>query len=961
LTAPREVLDLVDRFHQHRGEYAKAVYKEAQVCAEFIMPMFEALGWDVYNRQGYAEAYKEVVHQHSLRTASGIEAPDYCFRVGGTPKFFLEAKKPAINVGTDLSPAYQLRRYAWTARLSLSVLTDFEELAVYDTRLKPTMVDKASVARIQYLPFDQYPDRWSEIESVFSRDAVLKGSFDKFAEASTGKKGTSSVDAAFLKEIETWRDEMARNLALRNKDLSVRELNFAVQRTIDRILFLRICEDRGIENYGRLQALLNGHNTYGRLYELFEQADERYNSGLFHFKKERDRDVPDELSPNLILDDKVLKGIIERLYYPESPYEFSILPADVLGQVYEQFLGKVIRLTAGHQAKVEDKPEVKKAGGVYYTPTYIVEYIVKNTVGKLLEGCKSPKDAAKLSILDPACGSGSFLIVAYQTLLDWHLDWYSKNNPEDLAKKSATPIYQAQHLDPDGSPRWVLTTAEKKRILLNGIYGVDIDSQAVEVTKLSLMLKVLEGESEETINAQMKLFHERALPDLSSNIKCGNSLIGSDFYDGKQLGMLVQEEMYRVNVFDWKRAYPEIMEAGGFDAVIGNPPWGADFSDAEQEHLRESYASGRGSGIDSYAIFMESAIRRLRIDGYIGFITPDTFLRKRDHLLLRELLFERTAISELVETGPVFPKVRDTWCAICIARNSIPNSDSKIHHLKLDRFIVSGQDRLDKLGRGEWDVDQMMDQHLWAEGREIVVGYLSSEREQCLVRKMEVHPTLGSARDTYRISRGEEGSKFRYETDPSGLYRMITPADVERFGVLDGCAIRESSLTPGKLSFLYMHPKIWIIRIQKMRWRQRIVSAIDLRRNTAGMKTLQIIISPSDDVHDLKYLQGLLASRLMNFWCINYLADDLNQTYLENLPIRILDLSHPDELQLRDQTVLLVDRLTLLRGMHANLRTPAEHEKLQGEMEMTDRRLDRVVYEIYGLTDAEIELVERDR
>jgi len=281
VAAPREVLDLVDRFIRHRDSYSQAAYKEAQVCVEFIMPMFHALGWDVYNQQGYAEAYKDVIHQHSLRTASGIEAPDYCFRVGGTPKFFLEAKKPAVNVGTDISPAYQLRRYAWTAKLSLSVLTDFEEFAVYDTRLKPVMADRASTARIQYLPFDQYPDRWEEIAAVFSRDAILRGSFDKFAEASSGKKGTSSVDADFLKEIEAWRDELARNFALRNKDLSVRELNFAVQRTIDRILFLRICEDRGIENYGRLQALGNGHNTYARLYELFEQADDRYNSGLF--------------------------------------------------------------------------------------------------------------------------------------------------------------------------------------------------------------------------------------------------------------------------------------------------------------------------------------------------------------------------------------------------------------------------------------------------------------------------------------------------------------------------------------------------------------------------------------------------------------------------------------------------------------------------------------------------------
>ena len=188
--------------------------------------------------------------------------------------------------------------------------------------------------------------------------------------------------------------------------------------TLDRIVFLRICEDRGIESYGRLMALQNGTQVYKRLFELFQWADERYNSGLFYFRHERGRpELSDDITPSLTIDDKPLKEIIKSLYYPDSPYEFSVLPADILGQVYEQFLGKVIRLTPEHRALVEDKPEVKKAGGIYYTPTYIVEYIVKNTVCKLLE-CINPKQAAKLKILDPACGSGSFLINAYQYLLD---------------------------------------------------------------------------------------------------------------------------------------------------------------------------------------------------------------------------------------------------------------------------------------------------------------------------------------------------------------------------------------------------------------------------------------------------------------------------------------------------------------------------------------------------------------
>ena len=233
--------------------------------------------------------YKDVIHEDAIRVGGLTKAPDYCFRIGGTRKFFVEAKKPAVNVKEDVTAAYQVRRYAWSAKLPLSILTDFEEFAVYDCRKRPEKGDSAATGRIVYVTCSEYAKRWDEIASRFSKDAILKGAFDKFAESTKGKRGTTEVDAAFLAEIESWRDALARHLALRNPGLTQRELNFAVQRTIDRIIFLRICEDRGIEPYGQLQGLLNGQNVYPRLCQLFDNADDRYNSGLFHFHAERDR------------------------------------------------------------------------------------------------------------------------------------------------------------------------------------------------------------------------------------------------------------------------------------------------------------------------------------------------------------------------------------------------------------------------------------------------------------------------------------------------------------------------------------------------------------------------------------------------------------------------------------------------------------------------------------------------
>ena len=650
MPAPKEILDLVRRFDDHREAYKSGRYNETQLRREFLDPFFKALGWDIDNTQGIAEQYKEVIHEDSIKIGGDTKAPDYCFRIGGTRKFFLEAKKPAVDIKQETSPAYQLRRYAWSAKLPLSILSDFEALAVYDCRIRPVQDDKASTARVLYCTYNQYAEKWDEIASIFSKEAVLKGSFDKYAETNKKKKGTAEVGDAFLGEIESWRKHLAQNIALRNPELSQAALNYSLHQTINPIIFLRICEDRSIEPYGQLQALQNGANIYARLREIFHRADDRYNSGLFHFSEEKDRhEPPDRLTLGLHIDDKPLKEIFRHLYYPDSPYEFSVLSADILGQVYEQFLGKVIRLTSGHQAKVEDKPEVKKAGGVYYTPTYIVDYIVRHTVGKLVEG-KKPKDVEKLRILDPACGSGSFLIGAYQYLMDWHLKWYEQNEPEKHARGRPPRVYRA------AGNVWRLTTSERKRILLNNIYGVDIDTQAVEVTKLSLLLKVLEGESDQSLNTQMALFRERALPDLGDNIKCGNSLIGPDFYEEMLLNTLDDEERRRINVFDWEKAFPEIMQGGGFDAVVGNPPYiriqvMQEWAPLEVEYYKRRYASAAKGNYDIYVVFVERGLSFLNKNGRLGFILPHKFFNAQYGEPLRALISKGKHLSEVVHFG----------------------------------------------------------------------------------------------------------------------------------------------------------------------------------------------------------------------------------------------------------------------------------------------------------------------
>jgi hypothetical protein len=329
-TAYQTIAALVERFHEQKASYKKTEYNETLVRRDFIDPFFKALGWDVDNAQGYAEAYREVIHEDRIKVGAATKAPDYSFRLpGGKRLFFVEAKKPSVVVKTELLPAYQVRRYAWSAKLPVSILTDFEELAVYDCNKKPAPTDKAATGRIQYLTYDGYLKNFDFLWDTFSKERVLKGSFDKFVAGEGARRGTTTVDKEFLMALDGWRMQLAQNIALRNGAFGEDELNFAVQQTLDRIIFLRIAEDRGVEEYGHLKKLLTGESVYGNLFRYFGEADAKYNSGLFDFKR-------DKLSAALQIDNKVLKSIITELYYPVSPYEFSVISVEILGSAYEQ-------------------------------------------------------------------------------------------------------------------------------------------------------------------------------------------------------------------------------------------------------------------------------------------------------------------------------------------------------------------------------------------------------------------------------------------------------------------------------------------------------------------------------------------------------------------------------------------------------------------------------------------------
>jgi hypothetical protein len=946
--APKSILSLVERFELYQESYRSGQYNEAQLRHDFLDPFWEILGWDIHNKQGFAEAYRDVVYEDALRIGHATKAPDYCFRIGGTRKFFLEAKKPSVPIKEDVSPAFQLRRYAWSAKLPLSVLSNFEEFVVYDTHVRPVKDDPASTARIFSCTFREYAEKWDWIASIFSRDAVLKGSFDKFAEGTRAKRGTASVDDAFLDEIESWRKALAQNLALRNPKLTQRELNFAVQCIIDRIIFLRICEDRNIEDYGRLLALVNGGDIYQRLCDLFQEADDKYNSGLFHFKAEKGRhEPPDELTPGLHVDDKLLRDVLRNLYYPESPYEFSVLSIDILGQVYERFLGKTIRLTEGHRAVVEDKPEVKKAGGIYYTPTYIVNYIVKNTVGKLLEG-KTPPQAAKLRILDPACGSGSFLIGAFQYLLDWHLDWYVANDPKKRTKGSKPALLQA------GAGGWKLTIAERKRILLNNIFGVDIDSQAVEVTKLSLLLRVLEGETEQTLQPMLRFLHERALPDLGDNIKCGNSLISHDVQRGEQIGFLIEEEQQKINPFEWGRdGFCSILKDGGFDVVIGNPPYLfiTELSKQEKDYFGTKYSTCEYR-FDVYGLFIELSLRRLlKQGGLLSLIIPHTLLSNDSFEKLRRMLLQHSCLHQVIDIGPgVFQNAKNETMVFVAEKRG-----TKCKRLGRCHIVLTKAPTFPAPTR-EFTIEQSE----WFKNPKAAWLVRNSPDEVRLLSKLDqADAKLGNLCTINQGLRTGDNEKYLSNQAKSSTWKpAVGGKEIDRYGPLPhGLFVyyKPSVLdAPRRREIFESTEKLVVQEIRNITLPRRIVATYDHHQFFCLQSTNVINLRPEMSVEwPLTYVLAVLNSSLINFFFRQRFSGNnhIASNQLAQIPVMAADQKEKIYL------VRLADRMLALHRKRKS-KTPAEQTALVRQITATDAQIDRLVYELYGLTEQEIKIVE---
>lgn len=637
--------ELVNKYIEERDSCLKSSYNETQLRNDYINPLLKYLGWDVDNINSKTQYLRDVIQEEYIDIEGEIykKNPDYTLRVNGTRKIFVEVKKPSVEISKSSKAAFQIRRYGWNANLNISILTNFEYLIIYDCRFKPEEKDNEVVARYRVFQFNEYVNLFDEIQQMISFNSANSGIIDKIFPLS--EKQLQTFDSYFLQQIENWRIKLTESAINLNKGFDTESLNFMIQRLINRIIFLRICEDRTIEKYETLKHIKN----YDELKSLFQQSDSKYNSGLFDF-------IDDNLSLDIILDEKILIEIFNELYYPLSPYNFSVVDPTILSQIYERFLGKKLIIEDNH-VSILDEPEIAASDGVVPTPKIIVEQIIKDTLLPLIKG-KSFTELSSLKIADICCGSGTFLLSAYDFMMEHVLKRIIEEKIEDK-----------ELINHD---RCVLTLKAKREILEQNLYGVDINPYAVEVTEFSLLLKLLEDENKASIDDFINQYAEKVLPNLTNNIKCGNSLVDSDIL--KFIPELIENNslLFNIKPFDWTLEFPFLADCRGFDAIVGNPPYVRiqnmiKYAPIESDYYQLSYFVAKNNTIDKYYLFLERAIKLLNDKGFLGYIVPHKFFLLKGGKALREYITQVGQISKIIHFGilQIFP-FRSTYTAILI-------------------------------------------------------------------------------------------------------------------------------------------------------------------------------------------------------------------------------------------------------------------------------------------------------
>ena len=910
----KEKIEKLIKRYEDLSEAEKKKCNERETIEHFIRPLFEALGWN-FERDAWPET-----------DVSGKRV-DYALKIDGITKLYIEAKPISANLDEERW-AEQAINYSWHKSVPWVILTDFEGIKVFNTEWDEPDIQSCRFIEIFWNEYLTSEKLW-----WLSREAFEKGLLDKKADE-VGRRPKRIIDDQLASDLIQWRELLYKDLCGYNPKIAPKKILEYVQKILDRLIFIRTLEDRKIEDV-ILQPLVRDWEQGGSkadqlllsLNKVFRKIDKTYDSGLF------EEGPYDYLGDKLDGTDGTFAEVIEALYKTKGRgirYNFADIPADIFGSIYEQYLGHI------QQEEVEDKKTSKrKSQGIYYTPRYIVNYIAQNTLGEILK-TKTPTEIRNLKILDPACGSGSFLIVAYQTLLDY---WGKQKGKQIKEKNGKFRDIEKAFKKRNGN---IISPQEKMRILLNNIFGVDLDEEAVELARLNLLLKM--------VGAKIKL------PKLANNIQEGNSLIsGAEKELKKYFGKTWKDK----KPFEWDKK---------FDVVIGTPPY-IDSEEIVREdknfrlYCADKYDSAKGNW-DIFCVFMQKGLDLLREDGYFGMIVPNKLLSADYANSIREII-KRYSVIAINDYSKVKVFGASVYPIVIIVKKVKPD---KSHNIVINSYEEDNEQikltNSKKVKQTVLEVYKKSWSPIFDYTKEVNFVDKICKKAKKLNEFCSIHGAA-TVNEAYQIK-----EIIKNLTEEKDCFKFINTGTIDRY-----TSLWDSQKTQ-YIKSAYLKPvvaKSDLRRILPTRYKEseknKIIIAgmvknlecfLDEKGEYLAGKSTTII---EGDKIDLKFILAILNSKLLTFIYRNIFKSlSLAGGYLRigTPQIKELPIIVPPEIEV-DKISRLADKMLKLNRELQKLdpiMEEKEYKEIKEEIEKTDKEIDEKIYELYGLTEGERKIVE---
>ena len=868
---------LVEKYNTLEKEGRIKDYNEEMTKKDFILPLFKALGWDTENS-------KEVSAEEAIKN----KRVDYGFKIDGIPKFFLEAKSLKDEDIINLKYVQQAIDYAWMKSCRWAVLTNFRTLVIYNAE------ERNKDPRLNRFLIFTSPEDYLKDDKIYllSKESFEKGELNKQAVEVGKAELKKPVDKALLDDITNFRELLYNSIKKNNtsKGLNEEDIEEAVQRIIDRMIFIRSAEDRGLEPEELRSKIREWSNNKSKLLEklsdLYKEYDDNYNSKLFAH----------HLCDDLKIDDDVLNTVINGLYESKDGlyrYDFSLLSADILGNIYEQYLGRILK-KVGKNSKLEASKTKRKSEGIYYTPTYIVDYIVKNTVGEYIKTHKE-KDIDNIKILDPACGSGSFLLKAYDTLENY---WKEKNKLEETKPEESGPY------------------SKKVDIVTKNIFGVDLDEKAVEIAQLNLLLKIAEK--------------RKRLPKLQENIKNGDSLIDDKKVSDK--------------AFNWNEEFKDIMKNGGFDVVIGNPPY---FKVFEKDPINktEDYEEIKSGMMNASAVFINRSLKLIKDQGCLGMIIPKMFSFTSSWDKIRHKILSEYKILYVVDCRKAFKEVLLEQI-ILILKKDKPLDTDKIIIGELKNHTIKETTKISQHSC-------LLENRIPLEPNPVAYT-IKSKLEASNIR-------LGDIADIV-LGIGIQGKNIFFYEPREGCEKVLRGDDIQRY-VIRGYVFYDPNnkdIQKYKNTInRFKTPHIVAQRIvAHIRDHIKITAALDQEGLFSFNTVTNIFVK--DKRYSNEFILAILNSNVVQYYAYKFIYSnairsmDFYKAYAQNIPLPALNLSVQEK----------VSKLTRRLISDTNIYFKAKNKQTDRINELgkvireTQIEINEIIYNMYNITNEEKKIIE---